>query len=128
MTFALLLICTALPIVLPVPRIPPPSGPYAIGTSLYEMTDTSRQELYSDKDEPRRFMIQAWYPAQINADDVRAPWMPNADIFAPAIANFIEMPSYFLDHLALVDIPAYQNAKLAAADQPFPIILFSHGW
>jgi predicted dienelactone hydrolase len=128
LTVALLLICTALPIVLPVPIIPNPSGPYPIGTAIYELTDHSRQELYSEQDEPRRFMIQVWYPAEIGADDVRAPWMANADVFAPAIADFIRMPSYFLDHLTLVDIPAYQNAKLATAQKPFPIILFSHGW
>jgi predicted dienelactone hydrolase len=128
LTVVLLLICTALPIVLPVPRIPNPSGPYAIGTAIYEMTDPSRQELYSEQPGPRRFMIQVWYPAEIGAEDIRAPWMANADVFAPAIADFISMPSYFLDHLTLVDIPAYQNARPATAQKPFPIILFSHGW
>ncbi len=128
LTVILLLLSTALPILLPVPKIPKPSGPYAIGTAIYEMTDSSRKELYSGKDESRRFMIQVWYPAEVKSTDVKAPWMTNAQIFAPAIANFIKMPSYFLDHLALVDIPAYQNAQPAASDKPFPIILFSHGW
>ncbi|MFN8411857.1 MAG: dienelactone hydrolase family protein [Anaerolineales bacterium] len=128
LTVVLLLLSTALPILLPVPKIPAPSGPYSIGTSIYEMTDTSRKELYSGKDESRRFMIQVWYPAEIKATDVKAPWMTNAQIFAPAIASFIKMPPYFLDHLALVDIPAYKNAQLANTDKPFPIILFSHGW
>jgi predicted dienelactone hydrolase len=128
LTVILLLLSTALPILLPVPKIPQPSGPYAIGTSIYEMTDSSRKELYSGKEEARRFMIQAWYPAEIVAADGKAPWMAHADIFAPAIASFIEMPAYFLNHLTLVDIPAYQNAKLADAEKPFPIILFSHGW
>jgi predicted dienelactone hydrolase len=128
LTLVLLVLSTALPILLPVPNIPNPSGPYAIGTSIYEMNDASRQELYSGRDEPRRFMIQVWYPAEISPKDVRAPWMTNASIFAPAIASFIHMPSYFLDHLALVEIPAYQNAQLAHAEKPFPVILFSHGW
>lgn len=128
LTLILLLLSTALPILLPVPKIAKPSGPYAIGTSIYEMTDSSRKELYSGKDEARRFMIQVWYPAEITSADVKAPWMTNANVFAPAIANFIRMPDYFLDHLALVDIPAYQNAKLASAEKPFPVILFSHGW
>lgn len=128
LTVILLLLSTALPILLPVPKIPAPSGSYAIGTSIYEMTDSSRRELYSGKDESRRFMIQVWYPAKIKSTDVKAPWMANADIFAPAIASFIKMPPYFLDHLALVDIPAYKNAQLANADGPFPIIIFSHGW
>jgi predicted dienelactone hydrolase len=128
LTVVLLLLSTALPILLPVPKIPHPGGPYPIGTAIYEMTDHSRQELYSGQAGPRRFMIQVWYPAEIGANDVRAPWMANADVFAPAIADFIRMPSYFLDHLTLVEIPAYQNAKLSTEQKPFPIILFSHGW
>jgi predicted dienelactone hydrolase len=128
LTLILLLLSTALPILLPVPKIAQPSGPYRVGTSIYEMNDSSRRELYSGKNEVRRFVVQVWYPAEITSEDVKAPWMTNADVFAPAIANFIRMPDYFLDHLALVDIPAYQNANFAQADKPFPIILFSHGW
>ncbi|MBK8784323.1 MAG: hypothetical protein IPO22_21590 [Anaerolineales bacterium] len=125
----LLALSTAVPTLLPVPKIPTPSGPYQIGTSIFEMTDTSRKEIYSGKDEARRFMIQIWYPAEVKAGDVRAPWMSNAKIYAPAIATYINLPSYFLNHLALVDIPAYKNAQVANSDKGgFPVILFSHGW
>jgi dienelactone hydrolase len=55
--------------------------------------------------------------------------MSNAKIYAPAIATYINLPSYFLNHLALVDIPAYKNAQVANSDKGgFPVILFSHGW
>ncbi len=128
LTVILVALGTALPALLPVPRIPAPSGPYPIGTTIIELTDPARDELYSGKDEPRRFMIQLWYPADIKADDERAPWMANAEIYAPAIATYIDLPSYFLDHLALVKIPAYKNTAVAATNEPFPIILFSHGW
>jgi predicted dienelactone hydrolase len=122
------LLAAALPALLPVPRIPPPGGPLPVGTSVFELTDPSRRELYSGRDEARRFMIQVWYPAQAGTDDEQAPWMENAEIFAPAIAAHIDMPPYFLDHLALVKIPAYKDAAPAASAAPFPVILFSHGW
>ncbi len=128
LSLILLALSTAVPILLPVPKIPTPSGPYQIGTSIFEMTDTSRQEIYSGKDEPRRFMIQVWYPAEVKDADIRAPWMSNASIYAPAIATYINLPSYFLNHLALVEIPAYIDAKVATSDGGFPVILFSHGW
>jgi predicted dienelactone hydrolase len=128
LTVILVVIATVIPTLLPVPRIPTPSGPYPIGTSILELTDDSRAEIYSGKDEPRRFMIQIWYPAEVKGTDERAPWMANAEIYAPAIATYIDLPSYFLNHLALVNIPAYKNAAVAATNEPFPIILFSHGW
>ncbi|HEX9838328.1 MAG TPA: hypothetical protein VGA72_03225, partial [Anaerolineales bacterium] len=124
----LLAISTALPILLPVPSIPAPSGAYPVGTRIYELTDTSRQELYSGEDEARRFQIQVWYPSEAGPSDERAPWMSNAAIFAPAIATYIGMPSFFLDHLALVKMPAYKESKVAPSDGGYPVILFSHGW
>ncbi len=124
----LLAVATALPILLPVPSIPTPSGAYQVGTRNYELTDSSRQELYSGREEARRFQIQVWYPAEVSPSDRRAPWMSHADVFAPAIATYIHMPSFFLDHLALVEMPAYQDASIASNDKGYPIILFSHGW
>ncbi|NOH02436.1 MAG: hypothetical protein HND47_11025 [Chloroflexi bacterium] len=128
LTVILLALATALPALFPVPRIPAPSGPYPVGTKIYEFTDDSRKEIYSGKDEPRRYMIQIWYPAEAKESDERAPWMANAEIFARAIAAYIKLPPYFLDHLALVKIPAYKDAKVAETGAPFPVILFSHGW
>jgi len=122
------LLSTAVPILLPVPKIPAPSGPLSIGTVIYEFIDPSRKELYSGKDETRRFMIQAWYPAEISAGDKPAAWMPNADIYAPAISTYLGLPSFFLDHLALVSIPAYKDAQVARTVEGYPIIIFSHGW
>jgi predicted dienelactone hydrolase len=128
LTLGLLAVSTAIPILLPVPTIPTPSGPYRVGTRIYELTDSSRKEIYSGKDEARRFMIQVWYPSEISPSDERAPWMANAKVFAPAIATQIDMPSFFLDHLALVRIPAYKESKVALSDRGYPVILFSHGW
>jgi predicted dienelactone hydrolase len=128
LTLVLLAASTILPIVLPVPSIPAPDGPYQAGTILYELTDSSRQEIYSGKDEARRFQIQVWYPAEPATSDERAPWMRRAEIFGPAIASYIDMPSFFLDHLALVKLPAYRASQVAATEEGFPIILFSHGW
>ena len=126
--FILLAISTALPILLPVPSIPTPSGPYQVGTTIYELADDSRRELYSGKDEARRFQIQIWYPSEAAPSDERAPWMSHADIFAPAIAAYIDLPSFFLDHLALVEMPAYRESKVARTNEGYPVILFSHGW
>lgn len=128
LNLALLALATALPVLLPVPNIPSPSGPYQVGTRIYELTDNSRKELYSGKDEARRFQIQIWYPAEVSDTDERAPWMSRADVYAPAISSFFELPSFFLDHLALVKVPVFKESQLAGTNTGFPVILFSHGW
>ena len=128
LTFILLAISTALPILLPVPAIPIPSGPYQVGTRIYELVDSSRKEIYSGKDEARRFMIQVWYPSEPGTSKEKARWMDNAEIYAPAVSKEIGMPSFFLGHLALVKVPAYKDAKVETTKQGYPIILFSHGW
>jgi predicted dienelactone hydrolase len=128
LTAILVALAVVLPALLPVPRIPTPSGPYPVGTTIIELSDPARAELYSGRDEPRRFMVQVWYPAEISEEDQRAPWMANAEIYAPAIATYIDLPSFFLDHLELVDIPAYQDALVATSEDGFPVVLFSHGW
>ncbi len=126
--FGLLAVSTALPLLLPVPVIPTPSGPYPVGTRIYELVNSSRKELYSGKDEARRFMIQVWYPSEAGTSTEQARWMDNAEIYAPAVSQEIGMPSFFLGHLALVKVPAYKNAEVAQTDKAFPVILFSHGW
>ncbi len=128
LTFGLLAVSTALPLLLPVPIIPKPSGLYPIGTRIFELTDDSRKELYSGKDEARRIMIQVWYPSEAGTSSEQARWMDKAEIYAPAVAGQIDMPPFFLNHLALVKVPAYKNATVAKADNGFPVILFSHGW
>ena len=123
-----LAISTALPILLPVPKIQAPSGPFEVGTVNYEFTDTTRKELYSGKDESRKLMVQVWYPAEVTSTAKHAQWMSEATIYAPAIAGFLRLPSFFLDHLALSISPAYLEVPIAKNKTPFPVILFSHGW
>jgi len=119
---------TALPILLPVPHVPQPSGPYPVGTTTFVLTDNARRELYSGIDEPRKYMLQVWYPAQPGPNDQRAPWMQDAGIVAPGIADYLKLPHFFLDHLTLVKTSSYLNATPLAEDGPYPLLLFSHGW
>jgi predicted dienelactone hydrolase len=128
LTLGLLAVSSALPALLPIPHIANPTGPFKVGTRSFVLADASRRELYSGRDEPRKFMIQIWYPAAPRPTDVHAPWMENAPIFAKAYSAFFNLPSFFLDHLELAKSPAYADSPVAAANEPFPIIVFSHGW
>lgn len=128
LTFILLAVSTAVPALLPVPRVVAPSGPYTVGTATFVLTDRSRPELYSGKGEPRKFMVQVWYPATPGPDDQPAPWMADAETVAPAIAEYIRLPKYFLNHLALAKTTSYQDAPVDPDGAPYPVLVFSHGW
>lgn len=124
----LLAVSTALPILLPVPSIPTPGGPYQVGTRTFVLVDNSRRELFSGKNESRKFMIQVWYPAKPAPGDPHAPWMNDAHIYTRALSAYLELPDFFLDHLALAKSPAYLDAQLEPSNSGYPVILFSHGW
>ncbi|MFN8411856.1 MAG: dienelactone hydrolase family protein [Anaerolineales bacterium] len=127
-TVLALIPCIALPILLPIPKIPQPRGPYKVGTHNFMLKDISRKEIYSEKDEPRRMMIQIWYPAEPKATDKFAPWMQDANIYSIHSSRFLSLPDFFLGHLQLLKTPAYLAAPVAQSEEKFPIILFSHGW
>ncbi|MFO7585525.1 MAG: hypothetical protein R6W69_12405, partial [Anaerolineales bacterium] len=124
----LLAASAALPTLLPVPAIPQPGGPLTVGTVSFELVDESRSDPYAPTPSLRRLMIQAWYPAQPSPGDKIAPWMDSADLFAPSLAGFINMPPWFLDHLAYAQTASYQHAAPDRTKGPYPLILFSHGW
>ncbi len=47
-----------------VPKLPKPTGAYAVGTRTFHLVDTTRTEIFSEhKTEPRELMVQVWYPA-----------------------------------------------------------------
>ncbi len=125
----LLAISTALPALLPVPTLPAPRGPYFVGTFTRLLVDESRREIYSEKDEPRRLMMQVWYPAQPAPPEAKpAAWMPDAQIVAPEIAEYIGLPRFFLNHLAYAKSAAYENLPPARESGPYPVLVFVHGW
>jgi len=117
------------PILLPIPQTPVPTGPYPVGTFSLMLVDKDRTELYSeDPNEPRGIMVQFWYPADLPGDFEIAPWMDAAEIMGPAIAEYLELPEFTLDHLVYSRSHAYASAPLVSDREVYPLLLFSHGW
>src|ERR1700737_2351718 len=51
-------------ILLPVFRLPAPTGPYKVGTQIRHIVDQSRRDPFSDNPGgPRELVVQIWYPA-----------------------------------------------------------------
>ncbi|MEO6608175.1 MAG: hypothetical protein ABIN69_06870 [Aestuariivirga sp.] len=70
-----------LSLVFPVFEFPQPTGPYAIGTLVYDWVDESRPEiLTSNPNDHREVMVQIWYPAKTGSPRPKMPYLQNADI------------------------------------------------
>jgi pimeloyl-ACP methyl ester carboxylesterase len=125
----ILLLGILLPILLPVPKTPEPTGPFKVGTFTLMVEDETRFEIYSDvEDEPRRLMVQFWYPADPISDSKPDVWMENIDVIGPAIAGYLGLPSFFLDHIQYSHAHSYPEAPLSRVQERYPLLLFSHGW
>ena len=129
---ALLIVVIALPpVFVPVPVTPDPGGPYAIGTLAFDWVDASRDEIYAPGPAPagkREIMVQVWYPAFPAPGAQTGPWMDRLDVVGPAIATYLHLPPFLLDHAALVRTHSYPNAQVSNAQARYPVVIYSHGW
>jgi dienelactone hydrolase len=116
-----------LPLVLPVPELPVPTGPEVIGTVTVELVDSEREELYGPSPGPgRRLMAQVWYPALPEGDAEPIPWSEDWDVVAPGVSRLMGFPGWFLDHTRYTQSHAVPS--LPVAPGTFPVVLYSHGW
>lgn len=116
------------PMLVPVNSLPAPTGPYAVGTTVFDWTDPARPEGYTDDpDDARRIMVQVWYPAAPAQAAQPAPYHTSIDELQSPLAQFLGLPPVFLSHLRLVRTHAFLDAP-PAGEEPFPVIVFSHGW
>ena len=115
--------------IFPVPDPYPITGPYQVGTRVIQFIDPDREELYgSEPGEPREFMAQVWYPALPGSEDIQAQWMPDVAYAAPALADKLDLPTFALEHLKLVNANAFLEADPVQDGSAYPVLIFSHGW
>lgn len=114
---------------LPVFILPAPTGDYAVGTTIFDLTDQSRGETFTtDPSDHRRILIQAWYPAGDVTGLNRAPYMYNPSAFTTGIQRSWGLPSIIVSHFSLTVTHSYEDAPLSDAEAAFPVLLFSHGY
>ncbi len=129
MALILIIAAMAAAFVFPIPDAYLITGPYEVGTTVMHLIDADRNEIYGpDASAAREIMVQIWYPAEPAEGDQQAQWMPDIDAAGPAIARFLELPAFILNHLEYVKTNGYVDAEAIKIDNGFPVLIFSHGW
>ena len=107
---------------LPVLSLPEPSGPYAVGTFEYSITDDSRKERYSPT-RNRELYVEVWYPAEKSASG----GFPVRTLFQELYEGDYTRQSFLFGYLRHVPTHSHVHAPVAAPDHgPFPVLLFNH--
>ncbi len=107
---------------------PEPSGPYKIGTTSLHLVDKNRLDEYTkDPDDHRELMIQIWYPAEVNKNELTAPYTAHSKELAAGLQTALPLPQFALQHLNKIQTHSYQDAQLVKNESGWPVLLFSHG-
>jgi hypothetical protein len=105
-------------ILLPVFRLPAPTGPYKVGTQIRHIVDGSRQDRFSDNpDGSRELVVQFWYPAAPSMCNLM--WAPYRDRGITTLRDA---------HLALVKSHSMLGARLSQTVSGFPVLLYTPSW
>ena len=102
--------------------LPPPTGPYPVGTVSLHLVDGSRPDPVAGPGHYRELMASVWYPAR----DVRryplAPWM------SPAAARARLTSAGFEADAAVAPLTAgHEGAPVRRAGGRLPVVVYSHG-
>ena len=107
--------------------LPPPLGPYKVGTKRFEVTDFNRLDPLAPTPQPRSLMLQIWYPISQSSSQIPAPWLPaNAAAWADQALDMgsgtIEsiVTNTWLNGTAIFPLITRFNSML-------PVVVFSPG-
>lgn len=102
-------------------ELPKPSGPYAVGRSLFDWTDRSREDPYSSSiGKYRELMVWLWYPAAPALGAAPAEYIP--------VAWAAKLPWRPMTIPAKIRVHAVADAPLAGKDKSYPVLVFSTGF
>ena len=125
----LLIISMVFLLIFPKEKLPLPTGKYPVGTRIYEVEDKARLELYTrQENDHRRIKYQIWYPAEETQGYEKARWITDGRILTRQLAENMHLPSFMLDHTALIASNSYLEAPVSSALQKYPVVIISHGW
>jgi len=116
-----------IPKFIPLSDLPKPSGIYSVGTRIFEWTDESRDEWFTEEiDDKRRIVVQVWYPSE-DTNSAPTPYLVSADKWLPALSVILELPQFLFNHLQNIGTNSFLNVPVNEQVENAPLVLFSHG-
>jgi len=111
--------------------LPEPTGDFDVGTVWFYFTDTRRHETFTkDPDDFRELAVRVWYPAEIKQSDQPCSYIQQAAVLPEQeISDKIRASVKQLNkRLLSIKTHSYRNAKSDVSKDPFPVVLYSHGY
>ncbi|MBT3299688.1 MAG: hypothetical protein HN657_05910 [Candidatus Marinimicrobia bacterium] len=123
-----LLVSALLSWLVPVFSLPEPTGSHSIGTETFHWVDSSRLEWFTNEipDDVRELMVQVWYPTKETQSE-KTPYFDFVDQRAETLTKAGGLPSFFANHLDLIQTNAHQKATILSSEAGWPVLIFSHG-
>lgn len=111
--------------VLPVPQLPAPRGPFALGSETFRWIDPARPEpATDDPSDHRNVIVQAWYPAEPGPGSPR-PYIDGLD----RLPRFVSLlPGLVMANYGRMSVSATEGAAASTRQARWPVVLFSPGF
>ncbi len=116
-------LCIFLSSVLPIFKLPKPSGTYQVGSQNIHISTDLNELITEDISDKREFMVKVWYPAKVNQEPKEA--YSNAGE-QKGFARKYGLPENTFSYLNKIKTHTFINPKLS--DGRFPVLIFSHGY
>lgn len=111
---------TALAALMPLRFLPAPTGPHRIGTTVFSVTDESRDEIFLPGSGRRRTLtVQAWYPTDATSGPAE-PYLRDPDALA-GLLDYVGLPHWVLSYLHHAETHALTDAPVASAGR-LPVV------
>jgi len=109
-------------------ELPKPTGPHAVATTTWRLTEKGRRESFKDGAESRQVEVLAWYPTSSSGGYAPAPYLREGLTEARTFATALRAPETAFDELAGVQTHAVLGAAPLPGPQKLPLLVFSHGY
>jgi predicted dienelactone hydrolase len=113
--------------IIPQLALPVPTGPYAVGQTVFRWADTSRPEVMTgDPDDFREVIATIWYPAEPGTR-TKSPYFPGLSKVSKALVKSGEVEWWEVFGLQFIRSQNLLDAKLAKNQAPYPVVILSPG-